>query len=372
MRPKATEAFKQELKAYASGIGIHSVGIASAEPFTAEELLLHRRREEGRYPAFVSKVIEARCNPDALLPGVKSIISIAVSYKWEADRHQADHSETDHDEARPDRAPNPDASPHGRISSYAWSLDYHRVLMEQLNKLEAFIATRYPEALFARAVDTAPPIDRAIAERAGVGWFGKNCCTYVAEYGSWVFLGELFTDLEIPADRPDTEPIPSCGDCTLCIDACPTGALSPFDLDPNRCISHLTQMSDSVPEELRPKMGRWIFGCDICQLVCPWNRDAKAGNLPEFAPAEGIGERPSLIPMLLMSKQTFNETWKPTAAGWRGRKTLQRNAAIAMGNAKDRRAIPALTEALKDHKPVVQEAAAWALQQMGEVGFEQD
>ena len=213
-------------------------------------------------------------------------------------------------------------------------------------------------------VDTGPPLDREVAARAGLGWFGKNACLYVPNYGSWVFLGEIFTNVEL---APDPRVTLDCGHCDRCIHACPTGAITePFYVDPNRCISHVTQMSGPIPLELRERVGLKVWGCDICQQVCPWNDDAVVANRPEFHPVPGLDPAPSLIDMLQMTTGEFKRRFGRTAAGWRGKRTLQRNAAIALGNTRNPAVVPALADALaNDAKPMVRGSAAWALGRIG-------
>lgn len=381
-------SLETEIKAYALKVGFDVVAIGSAEPYKRAERELHERRERGHYPAFTEPDIALRCHPDKLLPSARSVIALGVSYLTD-DRSRATRAGDD---------------PKGQMSRYAWGLDYHPLMRERMQQLLDFIENRLRSAsslssapggpvpcgdahesidrpdsqndgrsdrsrrvqrndtiLQAQAyVDTGPPLDREVASEAGLGWFGKNSMLYVPDFGSWVFLGQIFTNLDLAADPTVSL---DCGDCDICIRACPTDAITaPFYVQPDRCISHLTQMSGSIPEELRAPMGLKVWGCDICQQVCPWNDEAVVANRPEFRPIDGLDPAPSLIHMLHMSNSEFRGMFGPTAAAWRGKRTLQRNAAIALGNTRNPKAIPALTEALEhDLKPLVRGSAAWAL-----------
>ncbi|HEX6971651.1 MAG TPA: tRNA epoxyqueuosine(34) reductase QueG [Limnochordia bacterium] len=344
-------SLESELKAFARSIGVDHLGIAAAEPFAEEEALLFAEREAGRYPAFAERRIPLRCRPQELLPGARSIISVAISYLTD-------------DPAHP---PRPDARPRGWLSRYAWGLDYHPILHRKLEQITAFLRAHAPPPVECRPyVDTGPPLDRAVAARAGLGWFGKNSCIYVPGHGSWVFLAEILTTVPL---QPDPVRKKSCGSCDLCLRACPTQAIiAPFRIDPTRCISHLTQIDGFIPRPLRRAIGRRLFGCDVCQAVCPWNKGALSANRPEFRPTEALGARPDLIRILLMTKSEFKQLFGPTPMGWRGKKILQRNAAICLGNIGDPAAVPPLTDRLlRDAKPIVRGHCAWAL---GEIGGE--
>lgn len=339
-----------ELKAYARRLGIDRLGIAAAEPFEAERLQLEAAKAEGKYPPFSENNIQLRTHPRAILPSARSIISVAVNYLTDDPPHP----------------PSSDGRPRAWVSRYAWGEhDYHRLLAEKLDALIAFLQERTPHPVEARPyVDTGPPIDRSVAQRAGVGYFGKNCCIYVPGHGSWVFLAEIITNVEL---QPDPPLYRDCGDCDRCIRACPTGAIiGPYRIDPYRCLSYITQMPGFIPRQFRRPMGRMLFGCDICQAVCPWNREALPANRPEFRPHPELGSRPDLIPLLSLTNKEFRRLFSQTAMGWRGKKTIQRNACICLGNIGDPAAVPALAERLlTDGKPEVRGSAAWAL---GEIG----
>jgi epoxyqueuosine reductase len=213
-------------------------------------------------------------------------------------------------------------------------------------------------------VDTGPLLDRALAQRAGLGWFGKNTMLITrAGYGSYVFLGEVLTDLVLEPDPPMKG---SCGQCRICLDECPTGAIvAPFVVDARRCISYLTiELRGWIPRELRPLMGTWVYGCDICQDVCPHNTLVRTGVHAEFAPRRDVAF-PDLLELLHIDERTYQERFRHSAIKRAKRQGLRRNAAVALGNLGDSRAVPALVRALDDGDPIVRGHAAWALGRIG-------
>ncbi len=339
---------KDELKAYARSIGIAHLGVADAAPFTQVESLLRAQERDGTYPFFAERDIDLRTRPQAILPSARSLISVAVSYLTDDERH-----------------PMVGDTPRGVVSRYAWGRDYHPILKEKIDAICAFLEARVDFPIEVRSyVDTGPPVDRAIAVRAGIGWYGKNACVYVPGSGSWVFLGEIITN--VPLD-PDPATSRSCGTCDKCIRACPTGAIErPYWVNPHKCLSYITQMPGFIPKEFRKAMGRRLWGCDVCQVVCPWNWEAKPDGAVEFRPSPNLTARPELIPLLTMSNSQFKKAFGPTAMGWRGKKIIQRNACICLGNIGDPAAIPALADRLlNDARPVIRGSAAWALGQIG-------
>ena len=211
-------------------------------------------------------------------------------------------------------------------------------------------------------VDTGPIVERVYAKYAGIGWIGKNTCILNQKLGSWLFLGVILTSLELEADLPAPD---RCGTCTRCIDACPTDALiAPYQLDSNRCISYLTiEKRGAIPEEMRERMGRHVFGCDICQDVCPWNRKAPATTAPEFQPREGL-VNPALEWLAEMSAEEFREKFHGSPIRRTKRSGLRRNAVVAMGNSGDRRFVPMLEKLAEDEDPVVAEHARWATRKL--------
>lgn len=340
-------ALKDELKRYAAQIGIDKIGTCSAEPFDDLRERLIEHREKGYESGFEEKDIEKRVDPSLTVPNAQSIIAIAMAY--------------------PSRLPdNPRQAPgayRGIMARVAWGKDYHHVLRDRLRKLKTFLLERVPDATAEIMVDTGALSDRAVAERAGLGWIGKNTALITPEFGSWVYLGEMVTDVWLPPD----DPLPDgCGDCTRCLDACPTDALvQPRQLNAQKCIAYLTLTRHSLEETYRDKIGTRLYGCDTCQSVCPYNKGMNATHHTEFMP-DPEESKPLLKPLLHMSNREFKETYGPTSAAWRGRKPIQRNAIIALAHFRDESAVPELVKILhNDPRPDIRETAAWALQKIG-------
>jgi epoxyqueuosine reductase len=265
----------------------------------------------------------------------------------------------------------------GWISRYAWSReDYHEAAMRRLrvveNWLRDFVSQRGQDALATGSetpalqtrcyVDTGPLVERVYAKYAGVGWIGKNTCILNQKLGSWLFLGVILTSLELEPDLPAPD---RCGTCTRCIEACPTDALiAPYQLDSNKCISYLTiEKRGTIPEDMRAGMGRHVFGCDICQDVCPWNRKAPSTSAPEFQAREGL-VNPTLEWLAEMSAEECREKFRGSPIRRTKRTGLRRNAAIAMGNSGNRRFLPVLKKLTADEDSVVAETANWAVQRL--------
>ncbi len=261
----------------------------------------------------------------------------------------------------------------GWISRYAWSReDYHDAVLKRLKRVEEAVGQIVPDEsqadfLSRSYVDTGPIVERVFAKYAGVGWIGKNTCIINQEKGSWLFLGVILTSLAL---EPDVTAPDRCGSCTRCIDACPTDALiAPYQLDSNRCISYLTiEKRGTVPEEIRQGIGHHVFGCDICQDVCPWNRKAPTSALPEFQPREGL-VNPALAWLAEMSAEEFRQTFRGSPIRRTKRTGLRRNAAIAMGNSNDPKFLPLLDRMLQngDEDETVAEAASWAKKRLLQV-----
>ncbi|MDN4094385.1 tRNA epoxyqueuosine(34) reductase QueG [Brevibacillus agri] len=341
------EQTKQSIIDYAKEIGIDKIGFASADPFLTLKERLIEHREKGYESGFEEPDLEKRTNPSLLLEGARSLISIALAY--------------------PSKLENPPKSEPGAyrgiLCRAAWGVDYHHVLRDKLDKLGKFIQELEPGAKIESMVDTGALSDRAVAERAGVGFVGKNCAVITPEFGSWVYLGELLTNLPLPIDHPIEE---GCGDCNICVDACPTGALvQGGQLNAQRCVAFLTQVKDFIPDEFRGKIGNRLYGCDTCQTVCPKNRRINSNHHPEFQPDPEIA-KPLLIPLLEMSNKEFKEKFGLSSSSWRGKKPIQRNAILALAHFKDRTAVPHLARLLaNDPRPVIRGTAAWALGKIG-------
>jgi epoxyqueuosine reductase len=335
-------------------IGFDLVGISAAVAPTGFEHLQAwlSKNYEGEMQ-YMRRREDAYEHPDGVLPGTKSVIVTALNY----------HATTSRDE------PN-DASlvssAKGRVASYAnGTADYHDVIRRMLKQLGAALHEAVPGCRTRPVVDTAPLLERDFAKIAGLGWFGKNTMLINKHAGSWLFLGALLTDVELEPDSPhDTS---HCGTCTRCLEACPTDAFpEPYVLDARKCISYLTiELRDQpIPHELRAGMQDWVFGCDICQDVCPWNRKASDTSVPEFLPADDLSPL-DLRWLLSLNEEEFRHRFRKTPFDRPGRSGLLRNAAIAAGNSGDASLIPSLVQCLNDEEPLVRGAAAWALGKLG-------
>ncbi|WP_044736622.1 tRNA epoxyqueuosine(34) reductase QueG [Geobacillus kaustophilus] len=341
-------ALKQEVIEYSRSIGIDKIGFASADPFVELKERLRRQQELGYQSGFEEPDIEKRTNPSLLLPDAKSIIAIALAYSSKM-KNAPQGTKTER---------------RGVFCRASWGKDYHDVLRERLQQLEEFLLTKVPHARVRWMVDTGELADRAVAERAGIGWSGKNCSIITPEFGSYVYLGEMITNIPFPPDEPVEN---RCGTCTKCIDACPTGALvQGGQLNAQRCLSFLTQTKGFLADEFREKIGNRLYGCDTCQQVCPENKGKDFHLHPEFEP-DPEAVKPKLIPLLQMSNREFKEKFGAMAGSWRGKKPIQRNAILALAHYKDRTAVPHLLRLLKeDSRPVIRGTAAWALGKIGD------
>jgi len=348
------------IKAHARAVGFDVVGVARALPFEDDRRVTRERIAAGHYdglPWFTPERADFSSDPRNLLPTARSIVSLAMSYRPDGEI--------------PTSIP---GTPRGRVSAYAWGRDYHAVLKGRMEEVVAFIREACGSEQEARTlVDTARILDRAAARRAGVGWVGKHTNVITKDAGSWVFLGEILTELDLVSDEPLRT---HCGSCDLCLRACPTGAIvAPYVVDSNRCISYLTiEHRGVIPRELRAPMGAWIFGCDVCQEVCPPNQRPGAPARDEFRPnptaVSAVGDdgsfaAPELLPLLSISPEEFSRRFGKTPIKRAKREGLQRNVAIALGNSGDRAAVPALARALREEGALVRAHAAWALGRLG-------
>lgn len=339
---------RETLAQLALDAGLMVSGVASANPFHQARDYVVDHIERGYlsgFTWFTSERTRQSGEPRTLHEHVRSIVSVAIPY-WSGEY------------------PLPDDELRGKISRYAWGRDYHKTLKTRMKSLLAAIGNHIGRDLDARILsDTARAFDRAIAARAGVGWYGKNSMIIIPGHGSWAMLGEIYLDIEIEPDQPLTN---NCGRCRFCIDKCPTGAIvEPYRVDANRCISYLTiEERGPIPRELRPLMGNWVFGCDVCQEVCPYTGAAQIVDDPAFRPASHENVYPSLAFLMTMSEEQFRATYSGTPVTRTKRRGMARNAAIALGNCADDRAEELLLAGLHHDEPLVRGHAAWALKHL--------
>ena len=341
-------ALAADIKAWAEQLGFQQAGI-SAGTLADDETHLERWLAAGRHGsmAYMAAHGRKRSRPAELVPGTLRVISVRMDYGVDDD---AACWATLHDGAR------------AYVARYALGRDYHKVLRARLQRLADRIGATVGPFGYRVFVDSAPVLERALARDAGLGWIGKNTCTINTRAGSWFFLGELYTDLPLPIDEPATE---HCGTCTRCIDVCPTQAIvAPNQLDARRCISYLTiENAGAIPLEFRRPMGNRIYGCDDCQLVCPWNKFAARHALPDFEPRNGL-DRATLIELFAWEEDEFLRRTEGSAIRRTGHEGWLRNIAVALGNAPYS---PAVVDALRQRaahpSALVREHVAWALEE---------
>jgi len=293
---------------------------------------------------YLARTLDKRTAPNRLMPGARTAICLGMNYFQES-------------------SPYPDPLG-GRIACYARGDDYHDLIQHRLLTLWNWLQEITGGQAHGQGyTDTAPILERELAQQAGLGWQGKNTCLINQRQGSFFFLGEILLDLDLDLDQPVPE---RCGTCTRCLEACPTAALAaPHLLDARRCISYLTiELKGPIPRSLRPGMGNWIFGCDLCQQACPWNHRAVPSSEPAFQTRSGL-EAPSLLHLLAMDQRAFTEQFRRSPVRRAKRRGLLRNVAVALGNSGSDRAVPALIKALGEEEPLVRGHAAWALGRLG-------
>lgn len=309
-------SFSQQIKRKALEIGFHKIGIVPVEPLEAEQKRLTEWLENGFHASmrWLEREPEKRTNPKLYFAEAKSVIAVALNY-YTAHEHEADETK-------------------GKISRYAWGDDYHDVLQQKLSALLDWIKSENAEAIGKTCADIQPVADKAWAARAGLGWIGKHSNLITKEYGSWVFLGEIFLNLELEYDaqiEPD-----HCGNCTACLDACPTNALpAPYLVDSNRCLSYATiELRDpQIPKDIANDLEGWFYGCDICQDVCPWNRFQKPTDEERFEPRENEVSV-DLQKIAALSREEYVERFRGSAMKRAKLGGLQRNALALLDNLK--------------------------------------
>lgn len=334
---------KEEIINLAKEIGISKIGFTTADDFDYLEKSLRLAVEEGRNSGFEHKNIEERIKPKLSLASAKTIISIAVAYPHKLKQQ-----------------PQKTVYKRGKFTPNSWGLDYHYVLQDKLDRLAKGIEELTADFEYKGMVDTGALVDTAVAQRAGIGFIGKNGLVISKEFGSYMFLGELITNLDIEPDQPVDY---GCGDCNRCVTACPTSCLiGDGSMNAKRCLSFQTQDKGVMDMEFRKKIKTVIYGCDICQICCPYNKGLDNPLATEIDPDLS---HPELLPFLELSNGQFKEKFGHVAGSWRGKNILQRNAIIALANANDRSAIPKMLEIIdKGQNPIHVATAIWALSQL--------
>jgi epoxyqueuosine reductase len=343
---------KQAIKDKARQLGFILAGVTTPEPpphySTFEHWLAQNHHGTMDYLAKERSRLR-RADPLKILPECKSILVLAIPYNPPLPRGEG-------------------LGVRGRIASYAWGDDYHDILPARMKELVQSIEGQVGGPVKNRwYTDTGPILERDLAQRAGIGWIGRNTCLIHPKHGSYFLLSEILLDLALEPDPPFVTD--HCGTCRRCIEACPTDCILPDrTIDARRCISYLTiELKDDIPTELREKIGDWVFGCDICQIVCPWNRFAGGGD-PAFAddPSSPLsaGPLPSLTEELVITTQEFNQRFKRSPVKRARRRGYLRNVTVALGNTGDMHALPVLNRALEDPEPLVREHAKWAIEKI--------
>ncbi|MBM3980206.1 MAG: tRNA epoxyqueuosine(34) reductase QueG [Planctomycetes bacterium] len=352
--PVAPPGFAARLKAKARELGFALAGIAPATD--ADGFPRFRDWLARGYAGAMSYLHtqgDARRNPDNILETVRSVLMVGMEY---GGSEIADLRLTIDDSGAPSIV-----NHKSQIAKYAQGPDYHRYIWDRLNALAAWLEAEAPGSRTEAVADTAPLLERDFARRAGLGWVGKNTMLINPRRGSFFFLGAVLSDLDLEADAPFATS--HCGTCTACLDACPTAAFpQPFVLDATKCISYLTvELRGPIPPELREPMGNWLYGCDVCQDVCPWNSKPRDGvAFPRDAELAAM----DTIELLGLNADQFRARFKRTSL-WRNRRAgLLRNAAIVLGNVGDEKALPALEKALNDEEEVIREAVTWAIERI--------
>lgn len=332
---------KEKIIEYAKGIGIDLIGFIKVEKFNELKKILEKREKNSYLSGFEEKNIEKRINPYLTLQNAETIIVIGMSYYV---------NEKDIVCISPNKI-------RGNISRSSWGRDYHIVLKEKMKNLSEYMEKEYNDFEYKYFTDTGPLVDRHLAYKAGIGWYGKNNCIISDEYGSWIFIGYILCNLKINVDNFIKT---GCGNCNKCINACPTGALMEDNLYNSKlCISYLTQTKENISYELREKMGNSIYGCDICQLVCPHNSHRLKSH-EEFIPKKD-NYKPDLFDLLKLSNKQFKKRFGDSAMAWRGNNIIKRNALIALGNSGKQEVMNYIVEYLKSPSIMIRKYTAWTI-----------
>ena len=343
-------ALADDIRRWARELGFQQTGISGTR-LDADEAHLLRWLEDGLHGEmeYMQRHGTRRSRPDALVPGTVRVISVRMDY-WPGDASAADPVLADPVLAY--------------LSRYALGRDYHKVIRKRLQQLASRIQAHTGPFGYRAFTDSAPVLEKALAQHAGLGWIGKHTNLINERAGSWFFLGELYTNLPLPVDTPATN---HCGDCHACIDACPTDAIiAPYRLDARRCISYLTiELRGAIPVELRPLLGNRIYGCDDCQLVCPWNRFSSPTTEADFAVRHGL-DSSELVRLFSWDAAAFEQNLRGSPMFRIGHECWLRNIAVALGNAPSSAAVVAALREKQDHpSALVREHVAWALEQHG-------
>ena len=349
-----TLELKAQLISFARELGFSSCRIAACDtPAHANEFREWLREGAHGEMNYMQRGEEKRCDPQKVLPGAKSIVVLAVNY-FQGEKSGIGFQPISH---RQDA----DATPAtGRIARYAWGDDYHEIIEAKLDKIDQFLSGFGGQQKC--YVDTGPILERDHAAQSGTGWHGKNTMLIDERLGTWFFLAEILTTLELPADQAVRD---RCGTCERCIKACPTGAITaPHRLDARRCISYLTiELKGSIPLELRPLIGDRIFGCDDCLDVCPWNRFAQVSHETVFSARESTSGM-SLREYLKLTDAEFRQVFRNSPIKRIKRRGFLRNVCVALGNAGNVSDLPALERVAADPEPLIAEHAGWAIRQI--------
>jgi epoxyqueuosine reductase len=349
--PTARHNLTRQVKQRAREAGLTVAAVTTAATFPETRTVLHERIAAGHLDGldwFTPERASQSCDPRVLMERAISIVSVGIAY-WGTEPGKPE-----------------DGVPRGRISRYARGTDYHKLLPQRLRALHAMIEADVGRSIEARFLtDHARIVDRAVAARAGLGWYGKNACIIVPGHGSWVMLAELLLDLDLEPDAPLDR---NCGRCQICLDRCPTGAIvAPYTIDTPTCLSFQTiENRGAIPRHLRPQFGDWVFGCDVCQEVCPYTGAAQDAPDPAFLPQDIENAYPSLHTLLAMSDDAFRQRYRGTAVLRAKRNGMARNAAVVLGNiGTDQDADPLVAALLEHDAPLVRGHAAWALSRIG-------